>query len=282
MDKTYTIIITICSIITISLLVMLIKNTVNVNGNEIGEISGLPTSGPQNNKYSSNPLQFTSSFNTTDLKKINKELTNNKEHHLLTNAITKNPVKEVLLDNLHSRNIKHRFSHRLKPKTKITDQKNSGRCWIFSYLNMFRYKIVGEYSLPESFEFSQTYLCFFDKLEKCYYFLQNIAISKDIKLASRKLDWMLKSCLSDGGNWNMLVNLINKYGIVPKDAMPETFSSSNTSSLNIFLRHNLRRMAYAIRSSDTGGKSLTEYIDLQIQFIYKLLCSKNQTLFLTG
>ena len=194
-----------------------------------------------------------------------------KENQLLENAIANNPVSEVLLNTNQAKRVNHHFSNKIYPSTEITDQEDTGRCWIFSFLNMFRYKMIGQFSLPSDFQLSQNYLSFFDKLEKCHYFLQNIASTTSDTIDGRTLNWMVSNPLSDGGNWNMLVDLINKYGVVPKTAMPETYQSSHTDSLNMFLINNLKRMAYEIRSGNLQGLSITDYINRQTYFIYKLL-----------
>lgn len=188
---------------------------------------------------------------------------------ILQNAISNNPLREVLLNNDQARQISHQFNHRIKPTTKITDQKNSGRCWIFSFLNIFRYQLIKEHNLPEDFELSQNYLAFFDKLEKSYYFLEMIANTKNEPIDSRKIHWFISNSFSDGGSWNMLVNLINKYGVVPKHVMPETYQSGNTASLNMILEQNLRRMAYQIRDDPTIN--LPTYLNQQIFHIYRIL-----------
>ena len=228
-----------------------------------------PNTTPTTNQNNSTPL--TKSFQKEYLPAFQQLYSAEKENKLLENAIANNPVSEVLLENTHAKKISHTFSHRINPTTDVTDQKNTGRCWIFSFLNIFRYQMIRELDLPPDFQLSQSYLSFFDKLEKCHYFLQNIATTKEDDLDSRKINWMLSNTLSDGGNWNMLVNLINKYGVVPENVMPETYQSSHSESLNMFLIENLKRMASQIRSNNIGNISLNDYIYQQTYFIYKLL-----------
>ena len=226
---------------------------------------------PKHIDDTNNQYLLDTSFNLHNLQKFNTRYNIDPQNKIFQNAISGNPVKEILLENDRISYINHKFSNKISTKIKISDQKFSGRCWIFSFLNMFRYKIISELKLPETFEFSQNYLCFFDKLEKCYYFLQNVVKTKEEPLNSKRNDWLLKNTLSDGGNWNMLVNLINKYGIVPKNIMPETYQSGNTYQLNNFLKQNLKRMAYNIRNNNTNGVSMYQYLQDQIYFIYKLL-----------
>ncbi len=227
--------------------------------------------GSANNSDSGNIPGLNKSINLHHVERLRKRYSGDPENKILQNAISKNPAKEVLLENDRIKHINHHFSNTLETKIKISDQKATGRCWIFSFLNMFRYQIIQELNLPDDFQFSQNYLYFYDKLEKCYYFLQNIANTKSDTLQSRRLDWLLNNTLSDGGNWNMLVNLINKYGIVPKSAMPETYQSNNSYQLNVFLKQNLKTMTYNIRNGNLNGKGLYEYLQEQIYLIYKLL-----------
>lgn len=124
----------------------------------------------------------------------------------------------------------HIFSHSLKkPDLKATDQGHSGRCWMFAGLNVFRHQIIHALNL-DNFEFSQTYLFFFDKLERCYWYLKWFEAHPDIGFDSREvcsMEW-----LGDGGYWNYFANLVSKYGVVPKQAMAETWQSADTDDMN--------------------------------------------------
>ena len=103
-----------------------------------------------------------------------------------------------------------------------TDQKSSGRCWIFAGLNILREALAKKYNI-EKFELSQNYVAFYDKLEKCNYFLEKAIEFIDCDRDNRTYDLILASGIEDGGQWDMLVNIITKYGVVPQDAYPETF-----------------------------------------------------------
>ena len=99
---------------------------------------------------------------------------------------------------------------------KATSQKSSGRCWIFACLNVIRLNLQKKFNLDKDFELSQSYLYFFDKLERCQFFFDNILATADEPLSGRMLAHLLQSPLNDGGQWDMLVNLVQKYGLVPK------------------------------------------------------------------
>lgn len=115
-----------------------------------------------------------------------------------------------------------------------TNQKSSGRCWIFAGLNVLR-EIVGKRCGIESFELSQNYVAFWDKYEKANYFYESILDTADRDIDDRTVQFILSNGIQDGGQWDMLVNLIKKYGLVPKDAMPETHHSSATGPMNWLL-----------------------------------------------
>jgi bleomycin hydrolase len=144
------------------------------------------------------------------------------------------------------------FSNRLKDQ-KITDQKSSGRCWMFSALNTLR--PVAEKKLnAEDLEFSQNYLFFYDKLEKANLFLEAVIALRAKPLTDRTMEFLLRQPVQDGGNWLGFIELVKKYGVVPKDVMPETFSSSNSGTVNAVLGMRLRLAALRMREApDTTG-----------------------------
>lgn len=132
----------------------------------------------------------------------------------------------------------------------VTDQQASGRCWIFSALNILRELMAKKYHI-KSFELSQNYIAFYDKLEKVNWFMNCVMEEKEEALDSRKLQWLLDNGISDGGQWDMVVSLIKKYGICPKTAMRETFTSSHTRHMNAILNQRLRRFALDVKKAGT-------------------------------
>jgi bleomycin hydrolase len=128
----------------------------------------------------------------------------------------------------------------------ITDQKKSGRCWMFSSLNLFRPLAMKQFSIAE-FEFSENYLYFWDLIEKSNLFLNNMVNSAQLSIDDQKVKWYLRSPVDDGGQWINFVNLAKKYGMVPKEAMEETNSSENTSLLIKFINTKLREDALEVR-----------------------------------
>jgi bleomycin hydrolase len=137
---------------------------------------------------------------------------------------------------------------------KVANQKQSGRCWMFAALNTFRHKMIQNFQLKE-FELSQNYTFFWDKYEKANYFYENIINTADQPLDSRKVAFLLATPQQDGGQWDMIVSIFQKYGIVPKSAMPESSNSSNSRDLNNYLNKKLRKDATILRNLIEAGKT---------------------------
>ncbi|WP_417852831.1 aminopeptidase C [Weissella viridescens] len=130
---------------------------------------------------------------------------------------------------------------------KVANQKKSGRCWMFAALNTMRHKLSSDFNLA-NFELSQNYTFFWDKYEKANYFYENILATADLDRTSREVAFLLQTPQQDGGQWDMMVSIFDKYGIVPKSAMPETASSSDSTKLNEYLNKLLRKHAYILRT----------------------------------
>ncbi|KAJ2725569.1 bleomycin hydrolase [Coemansia sp. Benny D115] len=144
------------------------------------------------------------------------------------------------------------FSHKLAFDAPITNQKSSGRCWIFAGLNMLRHQMMEHYKLEE-LELSQPYLFFYDKLEKSNWFLENVLKTLDEDLDGRVVQYLLKDPIGDGGQWDMFVALIDKYGVVPKEAYPETYHTSASGQMDSLITSKLREFAKQLRSAHAKG-----------------------------
>lgn len=204
---------------------------------------------------------------SADLNKFSKNF-NKKDNLLISkNAITSTKLHDIVINRDFSQKDHDVFSKKIDTKSQITDQKNTGRCWMFAFLNVMRLKMIEKYNLEDDFEFSQTYLFFYDKLEKSNYFLNNILLTKDKPYNSRIVHMLLKDPISDGGMSNMIINLINKYGVIPQSNMNETHQSVNSSKLNELINNRLREAAYHIRES----KNAKKHIDTTMQDIYNIL-----------
>jgi len=142
-------------------------------------------------------------------------------------------------------------------KDKVSDQKASGRCWMFAALNTFRHKMIAGFQL-EDFELSQAHTFFWDKYEKSNWFLEQVLATADQELTSRKVKFLLDTPQQDGGQWDMVVALFEKYGVVPKSVYPESISSSNSRELNQILNKLLRQDAQILRELVVEGADLAE------------------------
>ena len=158
---------------------------------------------------------------------------------------------------------------------KVANQKQSGRCWMFAALNTFRHHIENTFNIKD-FELSQNFTFFWDKFEKANYFYENILATANEELSSRKVAFLLQTPQQDGGQWDMLVAIIQKYGIVPKNVMPETFSSSQSRDLNTYLNKKLRKDAVTLRTLVEQGASdeeIQKEKENMLQEIYNLLAT---------
>ena len=142
-------------------------------------------------------------------------------------------------------------------KDKVSDQKASGRCWMFAALNTFRHKMIAGFQL-EDFELSQAHTFFWDKYEKSNWFLEQVLATADQELTSRKVKFLLDTPQQDGGQWDMVVSLFEKYGVVPKSVYLESISSSNSRELNQILNKLLRQDAQILRELRAKGAESSE------------------------
>jgi len=177
---------------------------------------------------------------------------NNPEFKMRLNAISNNNPSLLIKDTevIKSFNDFH-FSNKIKTKG-ITNQMGTGRCWLFAGYNVLRYFVIKKLELNK-FELSQNYGMFFDKLEKANLFLEGIIDTAKMPLLSREVGHWLKNPIPDGGQWNMVVDLVDKYGVVPKEVMPETYNSSHSSSMNRVLSNLLKKDAITLRNLVNKG-----------------------------
>jgi len=207
------------------------------------------------------------------IQKFNEKI--NKDSHAKSarNAAFRNNLLEVSMDWDYFRTIDHTFSDVIKGEMPSTNQKSSGRCWGFAGLNLFRIHLGRKYDLKD-FQFSQSYFMFWDKLEKSNYFLESIISTYDKDWNSRLVMHLLSNPIQDGGQWDMWVNLVNKYGVVPQSEMPESYSSSNSRLMNKLITRKLRENAMILRKNLSKGALDDDIQSLKkdmLQEIYKML-----------
>ena len=179
-------------------------------------------------------------LNLKDISDFNSNYNKNPQFKISANALARNNFKSIVINNKFVNDYNDIFKKIIDIDVKSTNQAESGRCWMFAYLNIIRLKMIKKYNLEPDFELSQTYLFFYDKLEKANYFLHYILNNLNEKPDSRKNLHMIREPVSDGGTTNMMFNLIKKYGILPKSNMKETFQSKSTSSINVLINQRLR------------------------------------------
>lgn len=184
---------------------------------------------------------------------------------VLQNSVHKNGINNATFNAEAQIKDQHVYSVDIKTGA-VANQRQSGRCWMFAALNTFRHKLNKDYKLKD-FELSQTYTFFFDKLEKSNYFLENILKTLDEDLDSRLVHFLLATPQQDGGQWDMLASIIEKYGIVPKYAMPEAFHSTSSMRLDDLLNKKLRKSAQILRSLHEEGKSVDELRKLKDEIL---------------
>ena len=188
-------------------------------------------------------------------------------------AVTSCGVVKAAVNPEVFREDRHQYSISLE-QGKITNQKQSGRCWMFAALNTMRFAIMKKLDLA-TFELSQNYTLFYDKLEKANYFLESILATLDEPTNGRVIAHLLMAPLNDGGQWDMFCSLIEKYGVVPKDAMPETVPSSATREMVSYMTRKLREYACTLRTAYANGKTVEELRALKegmMGTVYNMLC----------
>lgn len=184
------------------------------------------------------------------MKQIKRGYSGNATDKALRNILVTNSPNKLAMNYENHAAFDSHFSNRVESKA-ITDQKSSGRCWMFTGMNVMRNKAIRQHHLPADFQFSQAYTFFYDQLEKSNLFLQAIIDTYKQPLDSKEVEWLLKNPLGDGGQFTGVANLVEKYGLVPAEAMPETFNTNNTSSISSLMQLKLREDALELRSMAT-------------------------------
>ena len=165
----------------------------------------------------------------------------------IKNALATTPINTLAINSENAAMIDTHFSDRVKTKGH-TDQKSSGRCWLFTGLNVLRAKMITQHDLG-SFTFSQNYVFFYDQLEKANLFLQGIIDTRKLPDDDREVDWLFSNPIGDGGQFTGVSNLITKYGVVPSEVMPETFCANNTAQMRTQIATKLREDGLRLRQA---------------------------------
>lgn len=207
-------------------------------------------------------------YKTVDASKFSKPPAN------LINVVSSSDLNVISEQRSIISNSNSFFSNKIK-SGKATDQKKSGRCWMFATLNAMRPAIFKKYNL-EDFELSENYLFFWDKLEKANYFLELIISSADRDLSDKELKFFMKDPVPDGGHWNYCTALIEKYGVVPKSEMNETANSEDSTKMNKVLYSLMRKDAQILRDMIKNGAGEAEVLakkEAMLADVYSILCA---------
>ncbi|GAA5795007.1 peptidase C1B, bleomycin hydrolase [Helicostylum pulchrum] len=219
-------------------------------------------------------VRFPATLSADSLEKYSKKFSQDPKNALARNAVFGSDPTSVLLNPKEALKDQHVFNVKLNLEGSATNQRSSGRCWIFAGTNVMRLAVINKYKLNDDFELSQSYLFFYDKLEKANWFLENMIDLAQRDIDDRIVQYLLTDPVSDGGQYDMLVNVVEKYGVVPKAAFPETYSSSNSRRLNWLVTVKLREFAAQIRKSVEQGVSLQAVRFLKekmLEDIYRIL-----------
>ena len=194
--------------------------------------------------------------------------------HVAQRAVTKNGIlasaeSVEVLESMSPKNFA--FSIDVDDQA-VANQKMSGRCWMFACLNVLRFHIEKELDLPRgTFELSQAYLAFFNKLERAAWFMEHAVATADKALDDREVDWLFSAPMADGGDWDMVCALVKKYGVMPHSAMSETHCTNDTAELNTVLSHLLRQDGLKLRTLAQEGKDTKAVQEEMLTEVYRIL-----------
>ena len=187
-------------------------------------------------------------INEEDIKKYHKKLVNLPHYKSLENSVINNGIKKSIESQKVIPDTYPVYSNSMDGG-KVTNQKKSGRCWDFATMNTMRFEISKKLNMSKDFELSQNYISFWDRLEKANFFYECILKTADRSLDDRELSYYLQLPDDDGGQWDNAAALIEKYGVVPKYVMPETYNSSNTNEFTNLIHNKLHRDASILRKA---------------------------------
>ena len=202
-----------------------------------------------------------------ELNKLVDDFEASEHNRMAMNAVTAAGIDKVARNYDRARLMQRRFSTVVDNGT-VTHQDRSGRCWLFTGLNVLRSRMIDKYDLG-AFTFSQNYVFFYDQLEKANLFLQGVIDTKELSFDDRKVDWLFRNPIGDGGQFTGVSNLIMKYGVVPSDVMPETYCANSTSQMRAQIATKLREDGLKLR--DAVAKDCPAMKTEMLKEIYRML-----------
>ena len=188
------------------------------------------------------------------VKKVVDEYASDKTNPIVRHAISRGSVSNAVFEPSACTSTTLAFSNEIKTLP-VANQRASGRCWIFAGLNVLREAVAKKLGIKSSFELSQNYISLYDKIEKANFAMESIMTLAQYSPNERVFQFILDNPVSDGGQWDMFVNLIRKYGVMPKDCFPETYQSNNTRETNFLVNAIIRNFAYQAHELSVKGKN---------------------------
>lgn len=214
----------------------------------------------------------TGGISSKTLEEIKSSLVLDAHTKAMINAVSNNDIKKLAYNRDLVGKTDHFFKYRVETKG-ITNQKSSGRCWLFTSLNVLRPKVIENFNHKEFF-FSENYSFFWDQFEKANLFLEAIIATRQKDIDDREVQWIFKHPIQDGGIWNYAVDLIEKYGVVPASAMSETNNSENTGMMRRLLARKLKEQGFRLRLFHEIGKNVSDLRKHKVEMlkeIYRML-----------
>lgn len=211
----------------------------------------------------------------TGLQALRQEFYKCPKNKLAQNACVQKDPLELAMNRTRLEQTQHIFSNKLEEAKPICDQKSTGRCWNFAAHNVMRLPFMKQLNLEE-FEFSQAHFFYWDKIERSYFFLNNIVetAKRGEQVEGRLVSFLLSDPIGDGGQWDMIVNIINKHGVMPKKCFPESFSSESSARMNAILKSKLREYSKVLRdllSAGAPNSDIQAKVDEQMGEIYNIV-----------
>ena len=206
------------------------------------------------------------------LQTLKESYSHDDAHKAIRNAVNANSIKKLTANSEQAATPDTWFSHKVK-SSGISDQKSSGRCWLFTGTNVIRAQVMARTGM-KNFFFSQAYNFFYDQLEKSNLFLQGIIDTRKKPIDDKMVEWLFRNPLSDGGQFTGVSDQIEKYGLVPKEVMAETYSSDNTNEFSALLKRKLREDGMLLREASEKGASEKELEQQKVDMmktVYRML-----------
>ncbi len=217
--------------------------------------------------------KVTGNLDMKTIRRIMASYKNTAADRALQNAVTHNDIKKLAKNRTNEGKVNHFFNHKVTGVLATTNQKSSGRCWLFTSLNTLRPVVIRKYNLPD-FQFSENYNFFWDQFEKANLFMELVISTADKPMESRMVSWLFHNPIGDGGQWATFNDLVKKYGVVPASAMPETYQSNHTAVMSRLLRRKLREDGLELRkmvAEKASSQQLNRRKIEMLEAIYRIL-----------